>query len=326
MFSATDRSGSRLNSWKTVERPACWAWTGWPNDTVFAVDLDGAGVGLVHAGEDLHQRGLAGAVLADEAEDLAGAQLEVDVVGARRCRRSCLVRPRASSTTSGTAAPDPAGRVALLALRHGVTVARVTHFCREFGKSCLLDVTKSRVVDFRRADQRRLRAAAGRASPGRAPSWPSPAGWPAPRSPPGSRCCCGSGWWCRTATGLHRRATAVAARLQPQRPGRRRRRHRRHPRPRRAGRPGRAPSSASAAPTSTSPTGPEDRAGLGGARDRRAARGRPRGPSPSSRPSASGLPGPVEHSTGRAINPPIMPGWDRYDVPAHVRARSTCRC
>ena len=32
-----------------------------------------------------------------------------------------------------------------------------------------------------------------------------------------------------------------------------------------------------------------------------------------------GLPGPVEHSTGRAINPPIMPGWDRYDVPTHVQ-------
>ncbi|HEX6150487.1 ROK family transcriptional regulator [Nocardioides sp.] len=32
-----------------------------------------------------------------------------------------------------------------------------------------------------------------------------------------------------------------------------------------------------------------------------------------------GLPGPVEHSTGRAINPPIMPGWHRYDVPAHVQ-------
>ena len=32
-----------------------------------------------------------------------------------------------------------------------------------------------------------------------------------------------------------------------------------------------------------------------------------------------GLPGPVEHSTGRAINPPIMPGWDRFDVPAHVQ-------
>ena len=28
-----------------------------------------------------------------------------------------------------------------------------------------------------------------------------------------------------------------------------------------------------------------------------------------------GLPGPVEYNTGRPINPPIMPGWDRFDVP-----------
>ena len=27
-----------------------------------------------------------------------------------------------------------------------------------------------------------------------------------------------------------------------------------------------------------------------------------------------GIPGPVEHSTGRPINPPIMPGWNGYDV------------
>ncbi len=32
-----------------------------------------------------------------------------------------------------------------------------------------------------------------------------------------------------------------------------------------------------------------------------------------------GLPGPVEHSTGRPISPPIMPGWDRYDVPGHLQ-------
>ena len=32
-----------------------------------------------------------------------------------------------------------------------------------------------------------------------------------------------------------------------------------------------------------------------------------------------GLPGPVEHSSGRPINPPIMPGWDRYDVPGHLQ-------
>lgn len=29
----------------------------------------------------------------------------------------------------------------------------------------------------------------------------------------------------------------------------------------------------------------------------------------------AGLPGPVEHSTGHPINPPIMPGWDGVDVP-----------
>lgn len=32
-----------------------------------------------------------------------------------------------------------------------------------------------------------------------------------------------------------------------------------------------------------------------------------------------GLPGPVEHSTGRPVSPPIMPGWDRFDVVDHVR-------
>lgn len=32
-----------------------------------------------------------------------------------------------------------------------------------------------------------------------------------------------------------------------------------------------------------------------------------------------GVPGPVEHSTGRPYNPPIMPGWDRFDVPAYVQ-------
>ena len=32
-----------------------------------------------------------------------------------------------------------------------------------------------------------------------------------------------------------------------------------------------------------------------------------------------GLPGPVEHATGRPTNPPIMPGWDGFDVPGFVR-------
>lgn len=34
-----------------------------------------------------------------------------------------------------------------------------------------------------------------------------------------------------------------------------------------------------------------------------------------------GLPGPVQHSTGRAVNPPIMPGWDDFDVPGYVHDR-----
>ncbi|WP_111718725.1 ROK family transcriptional regulator [Homoserinimonas sp. OAct 916] len=32
-----------------------------------------------------------------------------------------------------------------------------------------------------------------------------------------------------------------------------------------------------------------------------------------------GLPGPVQHGTGQPINPPIMPGWDRFDVPGWVQ-------
>jgi glucokinase len=33
-----------------------------------------------------------------------------------------------------------------------------------------------------------------------------------------------------------------------------------------------------------------------------------------------GLPGPVEHSSGMPINPPIMPGWDRWDVAGWLRS------
>ncbi len=31
-----------------------------------------------------------------------------------------------------------------------------------------------------------------------------------------------------------------------------------------------------------------------------------------------GVPGPVEHATGRLANPPIMPGWHAFDIPAHL--------
>ncbi len=31
-----------------------------------------------------------------------------------------------------------------------------------------------------------------------------------------------------------------------------------------------------------------------------------------------GVPGPVEHATGRPANPPIMPGWHDFDIPKHL--------
>lgn len=34
-----------------------------------------------------------------------------------------------------------------------------------------------------------------------------------------------------------------------------------------------------------------------------------------------GVPGPVEHATGRPVKPPIMPGWDRFDIPEFVSCR-----
>lgn len=38
-----------------------------------------------------------------------------------------------------------------------------------------------------------------------------------------------------------------------------------------------------------------------------------------------GLPGPVEHSSGKPANPPIMMGWDGYDVPARVNQELTAK-
>lgn len=37
-----------------------------------------------------------------------------------------------------------------------------------------------------------------------------------------------------------------------------------------------------------------------------------------------GLPGPVEHATGRPISPPIMPGWHRFDVAGWLREQLGC--
>ena len=64
---------------------------------VGAVEQEAAGVGAVDAGETLHERRLAGAVVADQRGDLAGVDREVDVVQHVH-RAEALVDAGASST------------------------------------------------------------------------------------------------------------------------------------------------------------------------------------------------------------------------------------
>ena len=80
MFSVTVCDGTSVKCWWTIPSPAAIASRGEPERDRPAVDADLARVRPVEAGEDVHQRALAGAVLAEQGVDLAGAQLEVDVV------------------------------------------------------------------------------------------------------------------------------------------------------------------------------------------------------------------------------------------------------
>ena len=60
--------------------PAAIASPGPLNATGLIVDQDLAGIGLVQPVQDVHEGGLAGAVLAEQAESLAVAHLETYVV------------------------------------------------------------------------------------------------------------------------------------------------------------------------------------------------------------------------------------------------------
>ena len=60
--------------------PSAWASCGRGEDPLLARDLDAAGIRPLGTGQDLEQRRLAGAVLAEQAVDLAGVEIERDVV------------------------------------------------------------------------------------------------------------------------------------------------------------------------------------------------------------------------------------------------------
>ena len=79
-FSATVKTGMSMKCWCTMPMPAAHGVAGTGEVLDLVVEQDLALVGLVEAVEHVHQRGLAGAVLAEQAVDLAGLDREVDVV------------------------------------------------------------------------------------------------------------------------------------------------------------------------------------------------------------------------------------------------------
>ena len=82
MFSRTVRLSARVKCWWTMPTPAARAARGWPGGAGRPMTSTRAGVGDVVAEEDVHQRGLAGAVLAEKGDDLALGEGEADgIVG-----------------------------------------------------------------------------------------------------------------------------------------------------------------------------------------------------------------------------------------------------
>ena len=87
-FSATVNRSTSRKCWWTMHTPASIASRGDVKATRLAEEHDLALVGVVQAGEDVRERRLAGAVLAEQRVHLAGSGLEVDAVVGERRRES----------------------------------------------------------------------------------------------------------------------------------------------------------------------------------------------------------------------------------------------
>ena len=96
MFSATDRLPNRLSSWNTMPMPRAHGIAGRGEGHLLAVQQDPALRRLLDAGDDLHQRRLAGAVLADQHVDRAARAPRNWRASPRRCRNRPSTCPRAS--------------------------------------------------------------------------------------------------------------------------------------------------------------------------------------------------------------------------------------
>ena len=79
-FSATVSVSTSMKCWWIIPMLCSIATVGVGDRRRLSVEEDLALIGLVHAVEDLHQRALAGTVLAQECVDLTGEQVEIDIV------------------------------------------------------------------------------------------------------------------------------------------------------------------------------------------------------------------------------------------------------
>ena len=105
-FSSTVRLSASAKCWCTMPMPAASAACGEPGASgasapSCAGHLDRPCVGHVVAEQDVHQRGLAGAVLAEQREDLAAPQVEIDRRRWRRARRSACRCRQAQDAAAG---------------------------------------------------------------------------------------------------------------------------------------------------------------------------------------------------------------------------------
>src|SRR5215472_755713 len=82
-------------------------------------DLDAAGVWPEHAGEHVHQRGLAGAIVTDQPHDLAGGQVEIDATN--RVNRAEPLGQRAGDQGPARLVPggQPCSYGPVVGLNHG---------------------------------------------------------------------------------------------------------------------------------------------------------------------------------------------------------------
>ena len=104
MLSATLSSGTRLSSWWMMAMPAASASRGAGEADRRAIERELAVVVGMDAGQDLHQRRLAGAVLAHQARgSRPAARLEVDIAQSDHAAER-FDTPRASSTGAPSAA------------------------------------------------------------------------------------------------------------------------------------------------------------------------------------------------------------------------------